>query len=58
MSEQVVLGGSGNKTVGMGEEDKNKGPEIPDGKVGGKPSKRRPRIVTAHFMVSPILFFR
>jgi hypothetical protein len=55
-SEQVVLGGSGNGTVAMGEGEKEKGPEIPDGKVGEKPRRRRPKIVTAHFMVSPTLF--
>jgi hypothetical protein len=55
-SEQVILGGSENKTVGIGEGDKEKGPEVPDGKVGGNYSKRRPKIVTAHFMVSLTLF--
>jgi hypothetical protein len=54
--EQVVLGGSGNTTVETGEGEKEKGHEIPDGKVGQKPGRRRPRIVTAHFMVSPTLF--
>lgn len=56
--EQVVLGGSGNTTVETSEGEKEKGPEIPDGKVGEKPGRRRPKIVTAHFMVSPTLFFR
>lgn len=55
-SEQVVLGGSGNGTVAMGEGEKEKGPEIPDGEVGEKPGRRRPKVVTAHFMVSLTLF--
>lgn len=54
-SEQVVLDGSGNTTVGMGEGEKENGTDTEVEKVGGKPSKRRPKIVTAHFMVSPTL---
>lgn len=54
--EQVVIDESGNGTVGMGEGEKEKETDTEVEKVGGKYSKRRPKIVTAHFMVSPTLF--
>jgi hypothetical protein len=55
-SEQVVIDGSGNGTVGMGEGEKEKETDTEVEKVGEKPGRRRPKIVTAHFMVSPTLF--